>query len=130
MIALDTHIWIWLVQTPERLREAQLTAIMNNLNGAIGICSTSIWEIAKIVELGGIQLNVELSQWFENALLYPGITTLNLTPAIAVESTRLPGDFHRDPSDQIIVATARINGCPLVTSDEKIRMYPYVETIY
>ncbi|MGD2093199.1 MAG: type II toxin-antitoxin system VapC family toxin [Candidatus Aminicenantes bacterium] len=48
---------------------------------------------------------------------------------IAIESTRLPGEFHRDPADQIIAATARFHGCPLVTSDSKILDYPYVDTI-
>ena len=52
-----------------------------------------------------------------------------LTPEIAIESTRLPGELHRDPADQIIVATARVYGCPLVTSDEKILNYPHVTTI-
>jgi PIN domain nuclease of toxin-antitoxin system len=48
---------------------------------------------------------------------------------IAIESTQLPGEFHRDPLDQMIVATARVHDCPLVTSDRKIIEYPYVETI-
>jgi PIN domain nuclease of toxin-antitoxin system len=39
------------------------------------------------------------------------------------------GEFHRDPADQIIAATARFHGCPLVTSDRKILDYPYVDTI-
>lgn len=44
-------------------------------------------------------------------------------------STQLPGDFHRDPADQIIVATARLLGCPVVTADEKIRAYPHVQVL-
>ncbi|MCL5998891.1 MAG: type II toxin-antitoxin system VapC family toxin [Chloroflexi bacterium] len=48
---------------------------------------------------------------------------------IAIESTRLPGEFHRDPADQMIVATARVYGCPLVTSDDKILNYAHVRTI-
>lgn len=70
-----------------------------------------------------------LEEWFKQALSYPGIQLLALTPEIAIESTRLPPPFHRDPADQIIVATARIYGCPLVTSDEKILQYPHVVTI-
>ena len=77
MIVLDTHVWAWWVEEPERLSNMQIAAISDQENddNGIGICSTSIWEIAKIVELGGIQLNVELSQWFENRVIaYPGIT--------------------------------------------------------
>ena len=53
---------------------------------------------------------------------------IELTPRIAVEATQLPGVFHRDPADQLIVATARVYGCPLVTMDTKIRQYPHVQT--
>ncbi len=60
---------------------------------------------------------------------YPGVQLIELNPEVAVASTRLPGEFHRDPADQIIVATARVEGSPLVTSDEKILRYEYVEVI-
>ena len=52
-----------------------------------------------------------------------------LTPAIAVASTYLPGDFHRDPADQIIVATARELDIRLVTVDDRILNYPHVRKI-
>ena len=71
----------------------------------------------------------DVAEWFQLALAYPGIRLLGLTPEIALESTRLPGPFHRDPADQIIVAAARIYDCVLVTSDDKIVDYAHVETI-
>lgn len=46
-----------------------------------------------------------------------------------VMDTQLPGDFHRDPADQIIVATARIHDCPLLTVDDKILNYPHVKLL-
>lgn len=49
-----------------------------------------------------------------------------MTPEIAVEATCLPGSFHPDPADRIIVATARHWNCALVTQDQRIRSYPYV----
>jgi len=77
-----------------------------------------------------LELPSSLEEWFEQALNYPGVQLLALTPEIAIESTRLPGEFHRDPADQMIVATARIYGCSLVTSDEKILNYSHVTTIH
>ena len=56
----------------------------------------------------------------------------NFTPSIAeevVESIQLPGEFHKDPADQIIVATARVHDCPLITYDSKILEYPYVKLL-
>ncbi|RUS92671.1 hypothetical protein DSM106972_098450 [Dulcicalothrix desertica PCC 7102] len=61
-------------------------------------------------------------------MAYPGVQLLNLTLPIVIDSTQLSG-FHTDPFDQIIVATARINGCPLLTADGKILDYPDVETL-
>ena len=60
---------------------------------------------------------------------YTNIRLLDLTLQIAVESTKLPGNFHKDPADQIIVATARIYDVPLVTMDNKIRNYPHVKLL-
>jgi PIN domain nuclease of toxin-antitoxin system len=70
-----------------------------------------------------------LNEWFHEALSYPGIRLIELTPDIAIESTILPGEFHRDPADQIIVATARLYDSPLISSDSKILKYPYVNTV-
>ena len=129
MIVLDTHTWVWWTLDPARLSEIQHQAITSNEEDSIGVSAISCWEIAKLCEYGRLELPVGLSEWFDAALAYPGISLLNLTPEIAIESTRLPGDFHRDPSDQIIVATARVHQCPLVTSDGKITDYPHVQTL-
>jgi PIN domain nuclease of toxin-antitoxin system len=63
------------------------------------------------------------------ALTYPGVRLLDLTPQIVVESSQLPGDFHRDPGDQILVATARVHNVPLVTADKLILRYSHVQTV-
>ena len=88
----------------------------------------SDWEVAKLVELGRLSLPVALGQWFTEALSYPGVTLVELTPSIAIESTGLSGSFHRDPADQIIVAASRVLGCDLLTADQRIRDYPHVDT--
>jgi PIN domain nuclease of toxin-antitoxin system len=129
MIVLDTHIWVWWVHGDERLSSSQLEIIEANEDGEIGISAISLWEIAKLVENDRLELPVSLEKWFKQALNYPGVRIIELTPEIATESTRLPGAFHKDPADQIIVATARVLKCMLVTSDERILDYPHVKTI-
>jgi PIN domain nuclease of toxin-antitoxin system len=127
VIILDTHIWVWWVHDESKLTHAQLELIKNNEVDGIGISAISLWEVAKLVEHKRLILPCPLIEWFEQALSYPGVRVLELTPEIALESTQLPGEFHLDPADQIIVATARVQDCPLVTSDEKILHYPHVE---
>ena len=129
MIVVDTHVWIWWILDTERLSDAQRRVMEDNEDDSIGVSAISCWEIAKLCEYRRLELPVELTEWFAAALSYPGVSLLGITPEVAVESTRLPGGFHRDPADQIIVATARVHACDLVTSDEKIVKYPHVRTI-
>ena len=129
MIVLDTHIWLWWVHGDERLTQTQREAIAANESDVIGVSAISCWEIAKLVEYKRLELPSSLEEWFQQALGYPGVQLLALSPEIAIESTRLPGEFHRDPADQMIVATARAYGCTLITSGEKILNYSHVSTI-
>jgi PIN domain nuclease of toxin-antitoxin system len=129
VIILDTHTWIWWVLDENKLTPSQRTIIQENETDLIGVSAISLWEVAKSVELGKLELPRSLEEWFSEALNYPGIRIIELTPEIAIESTQLPGDFHRDPADQIIVATARKHNCPLITLDDKILNYEHVQTI-
>lgn len=129
MIVLDTHIWIWWVHGDDSLTPAQLAAIEANETDAVGVSAITCWEVAKLVERGRLVLSLPVAEWLAEALAYPGVRLLPLTPEIAVESTRLPGAFHRDPADQIIVATARVHECPLLSSDNKVVNYPHATII-
>ncbi len=127
MIVLDTHVWVWWVHDSPQLPSAYRTYIQQEETHGLGVSAISCWEVAKLVELGRLQLHLPINDWLEQALAYPGIRFLEFTPQIAVASTQLPGLFHRDPADQIIVATARVFDYPIVTLDEKILAYPHVQ---
>jgi PIN domain nuclease of toxin-antitoxin system len=129
MIVLDTHIWIWWVDGNTRLSQEQRQHLETNQADGLGVSVISCWEVAKLVEVGRLGLAHPVKNWITQALMYPGVRLLPLTPEIAVESTQLPGQFHRDPADQIIVATARTWDCPLVTSDSRVLDYPHVKTL-
>jgi PIN domain nuclease of toxin-antitoxin system len=72
---------------------------------------------------GRLDLYTTCAKWVEEALAMPGLTLAPFTPAIAIESTRLPGTFRGDPADRIIVSTARALKARLLTSDKNIRAY-------
>lgn len=127
MIVLDTHIWVWWVHDDEQLPKEYKEYIEQNEQSGIGISAISCWEVAKLVEYGRLVLPIPISDWMNQALAYPGVHLLELTPHIAIESTQLPPPFHKDPADQIIVATARVHQISLVTVDGKIRQYPHVQ---
>ena len=129
MIVLDTHVWIWWVHGDAQLPADYARAVAGHESDGLGVSAISCWEIAKLVEYGRLTLPREVGEWLDTALVYPGVRLLELTPQIAVASTQLPGPFHKDPADQIIVATARVLDSPLVTLDHKIRGYAHVKLV-
>lgn len=128
MIILDTHIWVWWVQNDARLTQKYRNWLQQYESQGLGVNIISCWEVAKLVEINKLVLPDPVDEWLLSALAYPGVQLINLTIPIIVESTQLTG-FHRDPFDQLIVATARIYGCPLLTADAKILAYPDVQTL-
>ncbi len=129
MIVLDTHIWVWWVHNDAQLTDQLREHIQHSEGKGPGVSVFSCWEVAKLVENKKLTLHCPIDEWMDVALNYPGIQLLDLTPRIAIESTQLPGEFHRDPADQIIVATARIHDCSLLTVDDKIVNYTGVRTV-
>jgi PIN domain nuclease of toxin-antitoxin system len=128
MIILDTHIWVWWVDDNSRLTTKYREWIEKYQSEGLGVSIVSCWEVAKLVEKNRLVFSCSVNEWLLTALAYPGVQLLNLTLPIVVDSTQLNG-FHSDPFDQIIVATARNYGCPMLTVDAKILNYSGVETL-
>lgn len=128
MIVLDTHIWVWWVQNDARLTQKYQQWLQEYESDGLGVSIVSCWEVAKLVEKNRLILPLAIDRWLVAALAYPGVQLLDLTVPIVVDSTQLSG-FHSDPFDQMIVATARIYNCPLLTVDNKILHYPDVQTL-
>lgn len=129
MIVLDTHIWIWLADENDRLTDYHKQIIAEHRADGLGLSAISCWEVAKLVEYGRLSLACDIQEWMDAALDLPGIQLIELTPEIAIASTKLPDVFHRDPADQIIVATCRVFDLELLTLDEKILKYKHVRTL-
>jgi PIN domain nuclease of toxin-antitoxin system len=128
MIILDTHIWLWWVDSSSRLTARLEQLILEHQVSQLGVSIFSCWEVAKLVEKNRVELSYPVDEWLNYAIAYPGVQLLPLTLPIIVQSTQIAG-FHNDPADQIIVATAKVHNCPLLTVDEKILAYPDVNTL-
>lgn len=126
---LDTHVWVWYVNESDRLTERQRQILAERKAEGLGVSVISCWEVAKLVELGRLDLDRPVQEWVAQALVPPEIRLIELTPQIAVASTQLPGRFHRDPADQIIVATARMYKVDVFTVDRRILAYEHVHTV-
>jgi PIN domain nuclease of toxin-antitoxin system len=131
VIVLDTAVWIWWVSDPARLSERARRAIVAEEAAAgLVVSAISVWEVAVKVALGKLTLDRDVRAWVARASTYPGLTVHPLDPADALESTLLPGTFHKDPADRMILAFARRLGVQLVTSDRGMRSYRHVLTVW
>ncbi len=131
MIVIDTHIWLWLLHDPSQLSNAARAQIEieEDQNGIL-VSAISVWEIAVKSSLGKLALPLPIDDWYALAKSHSGIVIEALNPEDAIASTQLPGDFHKDPADRIIVAMARRSDVPLITCDNNILKYPHVKTIW
>ncbi|HLP48024.1 MAG TPA: type II toxin-antitoxin system VapC family toxin [Candidatus Kapabacteria bacterium] len=125
MLILDTHIWIWLVSGDEKIKKAGFLEAINKASqkNLIKIPAICAWEVSMLVAKKRIQLLGNTLDWLNKALLAPGISLFPLSSTVAYESANLPGGFHGDPADRMIVASARILNGTLVTLDRKILKY-------
>jgi PIN domain nuclease of toxin-antitoxin system len=120
-LLLDTHIlWYWLME-PDKLSPAQSEALAGiDPKNPAWISEITLWEIATLYSLGRLELDLRLEDWLERASAPPLVRRQGITPEIAAEVASLPDDFHRDPADRLLVATARVLEATLVTQDRRI----------
>ena len=126
MIVLDTHAWIWLNDDGKRLSAIAHEAIQRER--VLGVSPISLWEVAMLSERGRVELNRPLEAWLERACVQPKIRILPITAAVAARTEHLA--MHGDPADRIIVATALVHQCALVSRDENITEANIVKAIW
>jgi PIN domain nuclease of toxin-antitoxin system len=131
VILLDTHVWVWWLAQPDRLTNVAQDAIDRGLDqAAVVISSFSAWELALLVARRRLELTVDLAVWIAETERIRGVAFHPVDHHIALQSVNLPGAFHPDPADRILVATARRLGATIITGDTKIHAYPHVRTLW
>jgi len=91
--------------------------------GALRLSVISVWELGLLHARGHIRFSTPLDEWVRAALATPGLMLTELTPEIALDASRLPGNLHPDPADRMLVSTARHANATLVTRDERLIRY-------
>jgi PIN domain nuclease of toxin-antitoxin system len=125
MVLLDTCAAIWLFNQA-RLSQVSLMAIRTAApSSGVFVSPISAWEIGLLARRPQQALSFQPSAlaWFDDLLALPGVRLVPLTHRAAIEASSLPGHFHRDPADRLLIATARELGVPLVTRDRRILEY-------
>lgn len=126
-LLLDTCAWLDAFAAPELLKPS----VRKLLAGEQQVCvsAISLLEVARREAKGELVFGMALAKWFQLALPIHRVRVLEITPEISIDATRLPEWAHRDPADQIIVATARVHGLKVLTSDSKILKYRHVGSL-
>ena len=118
-LLLDTHAIIWLTQDERKLgQKARVACESAFAAGDLLISTISYYEIADLVRKKRLERAVDVDQWRQR-LLRTGVVEIPVSGAIAVTAARLE-DFHKDPWDRMIVATALAETSAVVTGDEEI----------
>lgn len=132
MIVLDTHALVWWVNEDGKLsaRARREIAKEQRGTGRILVSAISAWEIAMLLKKGRLRLTMEFDEWLSAVAGIEGVQMVSVSPHIAVQSVHLPGDFHPDPADRMIVALAREMNAPVITADTRIQAYPHVRWIW
>ena len=118
-ILLDTHVWIWSQESPQSLGPIAHKAIADEDNGLF-VSPVSSLEMARLVRGGRLTLAGRLQTWIADSIDALLADTAPFTHDVALAAYDLPGEFHRDPADRVLVATAMVNDLTLVSADERI----------
>lgn len=122
-LLLDTHILVWwqldLPELPNKYRVLLESTEAEQEKLCLSVIS--LWELAKLESAKRLRTLGSIDTWLEDLESHPSIEILPLNSRIILESTRLGERFHKDPADQLIVATARCHGLKLLSMDERIR---------
>lgn len=118
---IDTHVWIWLVFAEPKFSAATLLQLREaHSRKLLYLSPISLWEVALKASRGKLALHVPVRQWMSRGVSVAGLQLVPITVDIAADSADLPAEFHGDPADRIIAATARNAGFTLVTHDKHL----------
>lgn len=124
-LLLDTCTILWAILNPEKL-SSLAHELLGKTESQVYFSPLSCAEIACGCERGKIKLDRHWKPWFRHFTKLNGWSNLSPDLSIIEEAYSIPAPFHADPVDRIMVATARLNQCTLLTADKKILNYPHV----
>ena len=120
LFLLDTHAFLWWVDGRQLKKDVvdQLTGIMNQND--LRFSPISFWEIGMLESKNTYSFYPDFGTWSQNAMRQSGASCLQFSIHAAILSSRLPGEFHKDPGDRLLVASAIDAQATFVTRDSKI----------
>ena len=129
VILLDTQVVIWSALKPDRLSKAAESAIRRaRKSDGVSIASITLWELAHLIARGRVRATGSVESSVRK--LIDGYVIKELTAEIATIAAQFPENYPGDPVDRVVGATARSEGIPLVTADERIQASRLITTVW
>ncbi len=126
-LLLDTHAWIWALQSPDRIGRAVRRQLENSKN-QIYLSPVSIWEAHHLHKRGRLRTKGNFADWLNQALTAGPLHEAVFNFAVAAEAARISLP-QSDPSDVFIAATASVLDLTLVTADAQLLACPWLKTL-
>lgn len=117
---LDTCALIWLGMGGGDLSADAKRRI--GVASSLHYSSISAWEVARLQKEGKVAIPIDPAGFLADLADMYGISAIPPDDEIMLRAALLP-DFHKDPADRIIIATALANGMSIVTADGKFPRY-------
>lgn len=126
---LDTHVLLWSQAEPERLGKKAREVLLES-KSVLLFSPMSTLEISRLAVTAKITLGLALQEYIVRLVASLKLETIPFSHEVAMEAYALPGEFHTDPADRVLVASARVSSAVLLTADERIVAYPHVRTLH
>jgi PIN domain nuclease of toxin-antitoxin system len=120
-LLLDTHVFLWLQTTPERLGD-HVTLVEDERNELV-VSAASSWEIAIKHQLGRLSLPEAPGRYVPSRIQMIGAQSLPVEQSHALAVAELP-TLHGDPFDRLLVAQAQLEDLTILTADQTVAQYP------
>ncbi|WP_341325809.1 type II toxin-antitoxin system VapC family toxin [Methylotuvimicrobium sp. KM2] len=121
-LLLDTHVFLWLNDTPENLSHAALNACQDE-NNDLFLSLVSAWEIQIKQQLGKLELSESLQTLISTQQSYNGLQLLPIELEHIKALGHLPSP-HRDPFDRLLIAQSVKEQMHFVSADRVFANYP------
>jgi PIN domain nuclease of toxin-antitoxin system len=118
---LDTHVFLWLLGRPERIRPDLLSQLRAGETTLI-LSAASSWEIAIKWAVGRLRLPLPPAEYVPDRMRRLGVIGLAVSHAHTLRTSTLP-PHHRDPFDRLLVAQALADDLTIVTVDRAFDAY-------
>ena len=130
LILVDTNIVLWVAFDADRLSKKATETLEEARRTGLGlaISDMTLLELAMLASKKRIPLNVSVESFLSDVETRFSILPMN--PQICARAFALPPVYFKDPADRIIVATALVEGIPLITADREIRNSRALPTIW